>query len=212
VAEELDVLREAIKDRLSWTPYPAVERHRNEVLDAAVGVAAELLWLHAEAVWLGQDVEDSLRRAVRSAHQRIDELVAEKQSERSSRQAWAEEAMREDQIAEKMLAAVARYDSRLRFVAARYLSDGSGLNFRGGRCTGVSSDALAWFAVERRDEPKPHEYPLDPSDLAACERTYEMAPEFLQERMAPVLARYRAAVAKSYPEVSSSVLPDGGPQ
>lgn len=131
---------------------------------------------------------------------------------RVSRQAWAEEAMRLDMIGETLLTAVSKYDERLRFVAARYLADGSGANFRSTRCTGHSSDALAWFAVGMRSEPEPKDCPLDPSDLAACERTYEMAPEFLRELMAPVLARYRAAVAKSYPEVSSSVLPDGEAQ
>lgn len=83
----------------------------------------------------------------------------------------------------------------LRFVASRYLADGSGVTFKRGRCTGVSSDALAWFAVGARDEPKPHEYPRDDSDLAACHLTYTMAPKWLQERMDPVMVKYREAVA-----------------
>jgi hypothetical protein len=53
-----------------------------------------LLWLHAEAVWLADESQAAMRRALNGANQRIDELVAEKQSERSSRQAWAEEAGR----------------------------------------------------------------------------------------------------------------------
>jgi hypothetical protein len=114
-----------------------------------------------------------------------------------------------DFFAERMTLAAGMHDGRLRFVARRYLADGSGANFRSTRCMGVSSDALAWYAVGIRVEPMPEEYPLDPSDLAACERTYEMAPEFLRERMEPVLTRYRAAVAKDYPEVASRPRPDG---
>lgn len=184
-----------------------------------------LLWLHAEAVWQREQAELETTRATNTWRSIAEQwerghnedvlpytakLEADVERERASRQAWAEEAMRLDTIGETLLTAVSKYDERLRFVAARYLADGSGANFRSTRCTGVSSDALAWYAVERRDEPKPHEYPLDPSDLAACERTYEMAPEFLRERMDPVLAKYRAAVAKRYPEVAQrSVHPDG---
>ncbi|MDQ0376541.1 hypothetical protein [Amycolatopsis thermophila] len=92
--------------------------------------------------------------------------------------------------------AAARARAELEFVAERYRRDGSGVRFSKDRCTGVSSDALAWFAAGARPEPERHEYPADRSDLAACERTFHMAPPHLQERMLPVLERYRAAVAK----------------
>lgn len=83
------------------------------------------------------------------------------------------------------------------------------------RCWGISSDALALFAVAGGDPPtapgrpeheptEEHPYPAswhgaecshsgpyDPSDLAACERTYLMAPDDLRERMAPVLLEFQ---------------------
>lgn len=90
----------------------------------------------------------------------------------------------------------------LEFVGARYLADGGGANFRSTRCTGVSSDALAWFAVGIAAEPELYQYPRDPSDLAACVRTFEMAPQHLQKVMRAMLAKYRAAVAERYPEVA----------
>lgn len=90
-------------------------------------------------------------------------------------------------------------EAELKFVGDRYLADGSGVRFTSGRCTGVSADALAWYAVSVRGEPVEGEYPRDPSDLAACERTLEMAPVHLRERMAPVIEKYRAAVARAYP-------------
>jgi hypothetical protein len=128
------------------------------------------------------------------------DLVEAVRSERSSRQAWAEEALKMETIAERMLTFFSQHDERLAFMSRRYQSDGSGVNFRRTRCTGISADALAWFAVGRRDEPKRSEYPADPADFAACQRTYDMAPAFLQERMKPVLERYLAAVAERYPD------------
>lgn len=95
---------------------------------------------------------------------------------------------------------IERITAELRFVADRYLKDGSGANFRADRCTGVSSDAMAWFGIQMRGEPQDHEYPADESDLAACERTYEMAPPHVQARMLPVLQSYRLAVASEAQE------------
>ncbi|MBB4689804.1 hypothetical protein [Amycolatopsis jiangsuensis] len=85
--------------------------------------------------------------------------------------------------------------AELTFVASRYLADDGGLRFSSQRCTGVSADALAWFGVGVRSEPEEDEYPRDQFDLSACERTFEMAPQHVQERMLPVLQQYRAAVA-----------------
>lgn len=108
----------------------------------------------------------------------------------ASRRDWAAEAAAMDALAERMLTFHGQNEERLSFIARRYLSPAGHRD----RFTGVSSDALAWYAIGRRDEPKPGEYPADEQDLAACERTYEMAPEFLKERMLPVLERYRAHV------------------
>lgn len=134
------------------------------------------------------DAADALAAIFRDLTRDLSEQVAQ------LRQADADRAARE------LLG-----EEALRFVAARYNRDGSGANFRKDRCTGVSSDALAWFAVGRRDEPAEHEYPRDRGDLAACERTYDMAPDWLKQRMAPVLMKYRVAVAKDDPEL---VAPD----
>lgn len=112
----------------------------------------------------------------------------------ASRRDWAIEAVAMDEIGDRLLSFHAHNEDRFSFISRRYHADGSGLNFRRSRCTGVSSDALAWYAVGRRDEPKLSEYPADESDLSACERTYAMASEWLQERMLPVLERYRAHV------------------
>jgi hypothetical protein len=62
------------------------------------------------------------------------------------------------------------------------------------RCWGVSSDALAYYGAGKKQEPKPNEYPADAGDLAACERTYDMAPEAIKPRMLPVLEKYREVV------------------
>ena len=82
------------------------------------------------------------------------------------------------------------------------------------RCYGVSSDALAAFALGWAPRPlapgrpqnqSPYgtvwigdemgiDYPHDEDDLAACELTYQMAPARIQERMLPVLEEFRAWV------------------
>lgn len=64
------------------------------------------------------------------------------------------------------------------------------------RCTGRSSDAMVFFALGMQQEPGKHEYPLDRGDLRACEEAYDMAPADLQDRMLPVLTRYRLASAE----------------
>lgn len=184
------LLAEAEKKIAHLEMYEGVYRDVGEVLSKALGTGegASLGEGIAGDVWL---LGEKLRRA------------------EASRRDWAADAVATDALAERLLTFHAQNEERLSFVARRYLADGSGVNFRGGRCTGVSSDALAWFAVGRRDEPKLGEYPADESDLAACERTYEMATEFLQERMLPVLERYRKHVsARSLPQCA--VHPEGG--
>lgn len=63
------------------------------------------------------------------------------------------------------------------------------------RCWGISSDALALVGVGAIERPPRHDFPSDEDDLAACERTYAMAPPHIQARMLPVLEEYRAAIA-----------------
>lgn len=86
-----------------------------------------------------------------------------------------------------------RASEALAFLAARRYHP------RLARCTGRSSDALAWWAVGHGPKPTEDVYPSDPADLAACQRTYAMAPGWAQKRMKPVMDRYRAAVARRYP-------------
>ena len=69
----------------------------------------------------------------------------------------------------------------------------------GQRCTGISSDALAQYGLRGDREPGIATYPSDLWDLAACERTYRMAPDDVRERMRPVLEKYRKHVSKRYP-------------
>lgn len=121
----------------------------------------------------------------------LDVVLPLLESVEASRRDWAAEAMAMDAIAERVLTFHGQNEERLSFIARRYLGPARHRD----RFTGISSDALAWFAIGRRDEPKPGEYPADERDLAACERTYEMAPEFLKGRMLPVLERYRKHVA-----------------
>lgn len=67
------------------------------------------------------------------------------------------------------------------------------------RMWGISSDALAWYAVMGGEEPTEDVYPSDPSDLAACERMYRLVPEDLKGRMVLVMAKYRNHVQGKYP-------------
>lgn len=80
------------------------------------------------------------------------------------------------------------------------------------RCWGISSDALALYALGKGPRPEVpgrpdspgggswhgsqvgREYPHDESDLRACEATYAMAPESLQVVMLPVLQEFQAWV------------------
>lgn len=71
------------------------------------------------------------------------------------------------------------------------------------RCTGESSDALAMYAVGMEGEPSPRDYPRDRGDLEACELTYRMAPAHLQERLLPVMEKFRAHVEERYPAAAS---------
>lgn len=73
------------------------------------------------------------------------------------------------------------------------------------RCTGISSDALAWYAAGA-PHPTKGDFPSDPDDLAACWRTYTMAPLRLRLRMLPVLRLYSDWVAERYPEQVAALL------
>lgn len=200
-----DQLRDKIVTRLRWTSDPAKAEAWNEAVEAALEVVAPLL---AEAEAKSERLLESRRINTRliagtlgedaeefgALDEAVTEIIARFEDAEASRRDWATEAVAMDTLAERMLTFHSQNEDRLSFVSRRYQSDGSGANFRPSRCTGVSSDALAWYAVGKRDEPKLSEYPADESDLAACERTYGMAPAWLQERMLPVLERYRAHV------------------
>ena len=79
------------------------------------------------------------------------------------------------------------------------------------RCWGLSSNALAMYALGRGPRPRvpgtstsrgfwvgeecgSFDCPADEDDLGACELTYAMAPPHLQERMLPVLVEFRGWV------------------
>lgn len=97
----------------------------------------------------------------------------------------------------------------LEFVLAR---DKARANHERPRCYGVSSDALVLYALGQGPRPtvpgRPEtenggswrgkecgfSYPHDEADLAACERSYDMAPPSLQAIMLPVLDEFRAWV------------------
>lgn len=111
----------------------------------------------------------------------------------------SDKAELKEEIAE-LREACGQWQEALSFLAARRNSKERGDR---PRCTGVSSDALAWYAVGQAHRPTERQFPVDPSDLQACEITYAMAPPFLRKRMKDVLAEYRAHVAKRYPEVAS---------
>lgn len=77
------------------------------------------------------------------------------------------------------------------------------------RCWGISSDALASYALGERAAPRTPGHPIKPfaaswkgdqcgsdepydcGDLAACERTYAKAPSELRAVMLPVLDQFR---------------------
>ncbi|MEU0467260.1 hypothetical protein ABZ215_24935 [Amycolatopsis sp. NPDC006131] len=88
-------------------------------------------------------------------------------------------------------------DEVLRFLFARHEAQRRHVR---PRCWGISSDALAYYGAGKEPEPGLDEYPADPADLGACERTYAMAPEGIKPRMRPVLEKYRAHVAARYPD------------
>lgn len=75
------------------------------------------------------------------------------------------------------------------------------------RCWGISSDALALYALGYGPRPQTpgwsetgsswsgdecgQNYPMDQADLDACELTYSMAPVAAKIRMLPVLEEFR---------------------
>lgn len=70
------------------------------------------------------------------------------------------------------------------------------------RCWGLSSDGLATFAI---GGPEPRHAPADPSDLLACELTYQMAPAHLRPAMDPWLEKWRGDVFSRYPEAEAKI-------
>lgn len=83
-------------------------------------------------------------------------------------------------------------DGGAAFLGARYRRS---LEHGKPRVTGTSSDALALVGVGAIERVPRHNFPADEDDLAACERTYEMAPPQIQARMLPMLEEYRACIA-----------------
>jgi hypothetical protein len=95
------------------------------------------------------------------------------------------------------------------------------------RCYGISSDALALYALGLGPRPRvpgrPVEpgrtswlgaecgdnYPADADDLAACRITYNMAPGHLQKKMRPVLDEFRAWVEEGKNRYGEVVMPRG---
>lgn len=78
-------------------------------------------------------------------------------------------------------------------------------SFSDNRCWGISSDAMVEWALGSAPEPSVWEYPADPSDLAACQRAYDLAPGSLQLVMDPLMAKYRAHVDSRYPQATERV-------
>lgn len=100
----------------------------------------------------------------------------------------------------------ARLRAEFEFVMAR---SEAARKHRNPRCYGLSSDAMALYGLGRAPRPQVPghtvapgvlgwtgeecgtDYPHDLSDLDACERTFRMAPPWVQDRMAPVLEDFR---------------------
>ena len=61
------------------------------------------------------------------------------------------------------------------------------------RCTGVSSDAMVFYALGG-PYPADYEYPHDRSDYKACESIFSMAPAHLQRKLGGVMMEYRRAL------------------
>lgn len=93
-------------------------------------------------------------------------------------------------------------EQELHFIIERMVAE---REHRRPRCWGRSSDALAIWSIKGGPEPSESDYPSDPSDLMACLLTYQMAPERLQRRMAPVLERFQRHVERRYPEARARI-------
>lgn len=76
---------------------------------------------------------------------------------------------------------------------------------RSPRCWGISSDALTMFGLGYTDEVRRADYPADPSDLLACQLTYEMAPKTVQRRMKPALDDFWTHVVGKYPDTARTM-------
>jgi hypothetical protein len=74
-----------------------------------------------------------------------------------------------------------------------------------GREVGISSNAMVYYAFGG-PEPDEYSYPLDPSDLAACYRARNSAPEHLWPKMDALLPEYEASVTERYPDAVQRVI------
>lgn len=78
-------------------------------------------------------------------------------------------------------------------------------SFTSERDTGMSSNALVWFAFTG-EEPEINGwnlcYPSDPSDLRACMNCFDGAPKSVQTQMVPLLRKYVAHIEGEWAERS----------
>lgn len=176
---------------------PELERLRAKVTAHGLAVDAEVARLSKEVERLRAALAEAradLERMVAGASTQIGDVIREREEQRQR----AEKAAAE--LADYRAAAGAEADladelkAALKFLYARQVHDGPGLRLDGQRCRGRAADALAWYGVGARDAPHRDEYPLDQSDLAACARTLDMAPDHIAERMRPVFDLYVAAL------------------
>ena len=83
-----------------------------------------------------------------------------------------------------------RLKQDVKFLLTRSMEAGSVTFGDSERFVGVSSNAMVRAAYEG-GWPSREEYPADMSDLAACERTFEMAPRHRRNVMEAVLMAYK---------------------
>ena len=77
--------------------------------------------------------------------------------------------------------------------------------FDADRDVGRSSNALVYYAFGA-PEPTEDSYPVDASDLAACYRARNNAPQHLWPKMNALLPKYEAAVTERYPDAVRRVI------
>jgi hypothetical protein len=80
------------------------------------------------------------------------------------------------------------------FLRPRALIAGEFKAFNFQRDYGHSANRLVEFALGGSAPTMNSDYPADTEDLRACECCYESAPKCLQERMLPILTKYRGHI------------------